>query len=768
MIREPRAPSARQILLLLGVLICAALPAGAERRVAPGLAWCGGVAGTEDFAAIRAAGFDAVRVDLPWTEALPTQEVERTLAAAQAQNLRVILSLQATAPPADVGPVSPDNPRYVAKAKEWLNSVVDHLSTNAAVMAWMTPDEPEAALQASDEALRTFISARYGDLKTLNQAWGSRYGGFQGITAGNVLMLTGQRPLGICRAGTDLALYRQDAFVRLMRLWARAIRGADDTRPLLAGPMGRYRCLISVPDDYDGVVPRMAAITSSGHVSGTPVAIARHGGRRAAIASLPAGGILNALGAALPQGATGIAVENWGALRGDARTQQALAAALSGWRATGCLNARPRATTAILYEPFGESASNPSPLAIGYLLGADAGGLDALFSTFAQGTSFGQVDVLAQEDLTAGTLNGYRTLLCPMALSLTSEQNQALRSFAEAGGVVLADAGFGCYEAGGDLTSSSSDLLGLVGCRALWPPAAGTGVLRVYDKSRLFPSLRAGDVSGFDGNKQAFTEVAALMEPAEGSTPLAAALDATIPNRKLFGGVLVHPLGKGAIVYATVRLWQRWRASDPLFLLFHRDLMSREPALMLRGVPFQGGDVQAAAFEQGLTARNLGALAQLVTLDVPGEMLHAGRCLNLCREATAEGLRIQAGLSPGALGLYERTPIRCSIERGSATVAVEQYGPEGILIAICGGAPAVTLNDAGSALMKPGAPQEARLSIADGRYPVRPGSVHRVRSSNLDSGVVRENLVRVGPDARIDLAGSFFADMITITPAAGN
>lgn len=776
-VSEPRCAStypalasgARQRRRLPALLACLAFlamaaPCAAEGRLEPGLAWCGGVVDPGDYAACRATGFDAVRIDIPWTAAPSWQATDTLVEKAGAAGLRVILALQVAAPPPSVGPVDLQNAAYTAQARQWVQDAVEHYRDNPGVLAWMVADEPEIALRLTDAGFVAFLQGRYGDLTALNQAWGSRYQHLSSATASGALLLGRTRALGVSRSAIDLALFRRQGFADLMSLWARYIRAGDSQRPLLTGAMGYYRCLISVPEEYDAVVARVGDGMAPGQGGSEAVAIARRGGRLAAIASLPARDPLGAFGDAMLQGATGVAIEEWRLIRGNASVRRALAAALANWRSGGCVNASPRPTAAILYQPFGEEPQQPSPLFTGYLAGADMGELAPLFTALRRGTPYGQIAYLSQEDLTAERLSQYRVLLCPAALSLSSENVHALFRFADGGGAIVADAGFGCYESGGEIQSWSVELATLLGVRALWPAMPGGGWLRVYDKVALFPSLPAGTTSAAPSGA-AFSDLTAMIQPLAGSTVFAAALDRTLPDRKLFGGIVTHPIGKGWMVYASLKLWHRWPPTDPFYLAFHHDLLSRQPMVTLKGAPFLGGDVQVAGFERGLAVRNSGAKGVHAKLDAPGESLYAGSCLNVCPPGTENvGLEVHAGLAPGTLGLYERTPIRCIPLRGTVTVAVEEYGPKGLRIAVCGGRPNIALGERGVVSMAPTYPQQARIVIADGRYPVRPGTRHLLRAKDLSSGDVAEHQVVVGADARIEIDKEFWCDALAITP----
>ena len=493
------------------------------------------------------------------------------------------------------------------------------------------------------------------------------------------------------------------------------------------------------------------------------VAIARRGGRVAAIASLPPGNLLGAFGDALLQGATGIAVEEWRLIRNNATVRQALASALASWRRGGCITAVPQPTTAILYEPFGENPQRPSPLFTGYLAGADMGELEPLFTALRRGTPYGQVAYLSQDDLTVERLSRYRVLLCPAALSLSSENVQALFRFADGGGVIIADAGFGCYEAEARSTPGRWNWPLFWGSRPV-AGDAGRRPARVYDRShsshqfRRAPRLptRPGRPFRSDGDDPALG----------GSTVFAAALDRTLPDRKLFGGSSCALLARW-VVYASMKLWHRWPPTDPLYGAFHHELLSRQPAVTLKAAPLLAGDVQVAAFERAWLCATAGIKAADAELEVPAGSLYAGPCLNICRpDAKDEILTLRAVLATGSLGLYERTPIRCLTPRGNMTIAVEEYGPQGLRIAVCGGRPSIRFDQRGAVSMAPTLPQQARIVISDGRYPIRPGTRHLLRAKDLASGSVTQYQVVVGTDAKIELEKEFYSDSITLTPLA--
>ncbi|HEX2998671.1 MAG TPA: beta-galactosidase, partial [Armatimonadota bacterium] len=285
-----------------------------------------------------------MRFDVPWTSKPAWDDLDRRITAAQEQHLQVILSLQMAKPPAEAGAVDAGNTAYTTSLKAWIDRVVEHFKGNGAVLAWMTPEEPETALQLSDSGFRKNIAERYRDINLLNRAWGTQYQGFNAISASAVVLMARQPQfaLGLNRAGMDLALYKQDAFVRLMQLWARYLRAADPDRPLLAGAMARYRCLVSTPEEYDGVVARVLP-GGNGPAASEAVAIARRGGRFAAIASLPTASLPDGFRGALLHGATGIAVEDWRAVSGNPRLRTLLTQLLADWRMSGSFSNQPAA-----------------------------------------------------------------------------------------------------------------------------------------------------------------------------------------------------------------------------------------------------------------------------------------------------------------------------------------------------------------------------------------------------------------------------------------
>ncbi|MDH7568538.1 MAG: beta-galactosidase, partial [Armatimonadota bacterium] len=729
--------------------------ARAEGRLPLGSAWVGKVPAPAELDACRDAGFTAVRLDVPWITSPDWSGLDQWVAAAAERKLGVILALQAAAPPAALGPVDPDHTGYAAEAKAWLQGAVEHFRGNPAVVAWMMPDEPEAVLRLTDDGFREYLRQRYGTLAALNAAWKWQAKSFTDISAAGVVHAAAASPLGISTAGIDLALFRQQAFTRLLRLWAAAVRSADASRPLLTGGMARYRCLISVPDEYDVVTARVAPLETGRGCAAESVAIARRMGRAEVVASLPSADPLQAFGAALLHGPAGIAVEDWRLLRAKPAQRAQLRNALEAWRQSGCTGSTPHPTVALLYQPFAERATAPSPLHTGYLAGADAGELEPLFAVFRCGTAYGQMGVLAREDLTTGVLSRVKVLLCPMVLSLTPEEMQALHAFALGGGVIVADAGMGCYEAGGEAFAWSSRLATLLGVGGFLPPIPVAGELRVYERCRLFPSLVPGATSA----PRSFAGLAAPMTPLDEAIPLGAVADLSASNKRVFAGVLVRQLGKGWVVFASMKLWQHWQPADPLFTLFHGDLLSRGPAIALPAEPLFSGDVQAAAFDRGVAILNAGNRARLIKARVTGDDLYAGGVLNVCRAGNTEGVQVVAGLSGGKLGLYEKVPVRCVIPRGEITVAVESYTAEAIKMSVSGGRAEIRQTDEGKAVMSPSSPTAARLVIRDGRYPLRPGTLHRLYLRQMETDKVQEHRVRVSAEGKIEIRNDFFCEV---------
>ncbi|MFQ6096086.1 MAG: hypothetical protein ACE5O2_00035, partial [Armatimonadota bacterium] len=512
-------------------------------------------------------------------------------------------------------------------------------------------------------------------------------------------------------------------------------------------------------------------------------------------------------------GARGVAFASWPRLRRAISAEPELAARLGGGTpltdalrselARNPFDLHPRASAAILYEPYAKGASTRASAEPGVrrreanLYGfMDKGGaeFDPLFSAFGGGTAFGGVDVLTVEDVTHVDLDQYGVILAPQAFSAPPEALAALDEYVMRGGALVADFGFGVRQTGSWLAMPDR-AAALFGIRKFIGISNTYGAWRAQD-ARItsavpgFPSLAQGLQTAGDAPRHSapgagptsagtaafsgFHATAALSPRTLVLAIIATAYDESIGQG--FSGVFVNPRGMGIAVYATVLLWEHWPPTDPVYRAFHADLLARRPAVVLHGARdlFARG-LAVGATEEGVWALNKGRAAVLARVFVPGAR---GRAyVGAVAEASAalknpEGTRAGAELvsfpiAPGELVLVRSAPLRAEPLARTCAILLTTYSPDEVRFVIGGPNARARRSRDGGVRIQAGLTGDVRVTLEDGEYRVEPGSRH-VISIRHPTGRTPPKTLRITADAkaRLRFTESFSHHVVTITPAA--
>jgi hypothetical protein len=341
----------------------------------------------------------------------------------------------------------------------------------------------------------------------------------------------------------------------LLDLWAQAISAQDPAHLLLLGGQKDFRSLATVSDSYNGMLPlayRPSASAQGGFNGIEAIDIARRANHFLAFAFADARVLSGALlydwaGQAFVHGAAGFGLDGWGKIKGDMELQKTLLR-LRTLSAAGAFPRTPLADTAFLYEPL---AGGPL---YGFMSQAASAEPGILFYEFGRGTRFGLVDYLTEDMLTAADLARYGVVFAPLGFSASAESQQALIAYVNGGGIVVADWGIGVYQSGG-LNSLPDNLSALFSVGFIYADMRAPLNISVLSPDPLFPSLPFEAVTTGSLEGAAFS---GLMGNAFAMPPEAIIL-MTIMYDSYTPSIILHHVGNGAAIFASMPLWENWR-----------------------------------------------------------------------------------------------------------------------------------------------------------------------------------------------------------------
>lgn len=771
----------------------------------------------------KKAGFNTVYVDVRWVR---SQEVPKVIAEArrlatlaEMQGLYVIYGIECV-PSVTLTTVriAPDEDAYVRPLKQWMEYVVEELGDTPNLIGWGTQHAPSTLITHDDAGFQRWLRDTYRTPDALNRAWGTKDVQFSTVTMLFAVQWDAQnKPGGLGLATMDVALYRWTTFTRLMQLWANLIRNRDRKRLLVTGRLNDYKSIISVPDNYDVIVPAVypsdAEPDTQTH-NAHAVDMARQANQFIAVPALMTRGAGQGVLSFASQralwmremamhGAAGIAFQDWNDFGEDDHARADIARGITDLTSTPLMGALPTPTVAMLYEPIAEGAVVNGRTLYGFGPGVSLDEPNNLFLSYRRGMKYGQVDYLSHDGLLRADLRRYAVILAPLAFYLSPSAQMRLTEFVAGGGVLVADLGAGMIQAGGDLRQLPEPLQGLFGVLSIADFANASRNLTVEATHPLFPSLRlSATTSGALPNGAAFAPPLGFALRAPGAVNLGT-LHRTTRGRALSVTLGVYPVGAGFAIYAPFRLWSHWLPSHQLYQEFHGDLFQRNALCALLDTPLfpllpehpntrtpeHPNMMEVGTMIEGAAAFNPLSRAQFVRWHTVGVryLLFSNALTSYTRGNfltsaptfrrvgdTALAAMLDApqptvallhdGLPPGALRVYRFLPIQLLPLSRSATGQVVEYSPQKVQLHIWTDAADVTSDENNNLTIINPREASARLTLMSGLYPIPPHSRHRLTITPLGSQRSERKTITALASGLLIIERKWKAHAVTIEP----
>lgn len=733
-----------------------------------------------DLPEYRQTGFNTIYLELPARDGADPRDLVLLADAAEAAKLNVIGGLDAFRAVVGDRLLDVGDPQAVAAVTAWIKQTVTAWQATPALVAYALPHDVESHLALTQASLTLWLARRYrGRIDLLNAAWGTNFSQLERIDEAGAFEAAAQQPGGFGRAGIDLARWRAETVAQMLLVMTRAVQSADPSRPVIGGRMPRYRTLLQAPATLAALQPaRVPGINSDdtlNHEAGQ-VAMASQGRRFAVIPTTVSNAtppmLVHYGRLLLSRGAAGLAYATWSDLRGRPDRQAAVRQVLG----------EAADPAQVLYRPHGGAALVTQALLRGPLVGdqrlygyGDFGGGHpaGLLDLVQAGTRYGTLDVLTPRDLTRVKLGDYGCLLVTGALELSDLDVEALRGFVEQGGVLYGDLGLGCAEPTGDprylpaplalafglqiaeirlpaevlLTSRQRDrvrstLPGQVAFPELLPTLSHPGSFVFKRASALLPAIQPIKSTAPDLARTLLLTPAAFVLPGGNTRMLAeqAQIGGRGGRQPAVSGLSEQRYGRGTACFGSTWLCGEWGPGDRLFDEFAGGLLGQRPKLTLvssRGLT----PTSFAASRDGdrlCLGRTGDAETAVVDLPVTAPHVYAGG-LNVVRRAptvdphapvvaAAEPLILRriVDLAAGEFRYDRPLPLQCWPEARSAAVEVLRYGPDELELVVYGQADEALRDTNGHWYLPRPAEVPVTLVVADGRYPVQPGSLHRL------------------------------------------
>lgn len=728
--------------------------------------WMYGLQGPQGLKMAQELGLNTLY--LPTTNAVDSVESSRSLArAAQEAGLQVIIALPTLSERAR--PADPDNPLYCEEVGARIHAVVRQFATEPGVTAWAMADYVERELRYTPQGFQAYLQKRYGSLATLNAWWDSQFSTWAQITLPAAREVDANKPYGVGRASVDLANYQAEALRRLLAFWAKQVRDLDPTRPLFTGRLALYRSLVSIPEDYDFVVPEMPVDVMEPDVLSQNVQavdLARQGGAFQVIPSLRlpvppdphyrAGATLGYwLQEARLHGARGVALDGMERATAGTSPYDVLKTLTEQVQAVkGGFDLSPQPCLCVLYEPYAAGLEVMQVPTHGYLLGLAPGEPSLLMEALRLGSKYGLVDYLSPERLIKADLERYSAILAPTALSLPAEVQGRLRAYVERGGRLVCDLGAGMYETG-SWQVLPPDVARLCGVVALGEIQDRAGDLKLSRQTPLFPSLQPpltsrglrkqeeqrqpGKIVRHTGSAQelkpwTFLGPMALAEITESARPVAVvtAEPETDTGRTRWAGLLAQNRGRGWTIFCTGSLWARWDPLDPFFIGFHADLWQPRARYILHQPGLWPRGVEMCSSEQSVHLLNTSSqpLVAEVTALAASSRLYQGAFTKVAspiwRGAVPGAVVLTAHVPANRIVTLRRRPICVWPLWGEAYAHLREYGPRQIKLDLAGPGTRLTTGLDREPSLARGQPTRVVVRISPGEYAVEPGSWHQL------------------------------------------
>ncbi|MEI6519598.1 MAG: beta-galactosidase trimerization domain-containing protein [bacterium] len=630
-----------------------------------------------------------------------------------------------------------------------------------------------------------FLKSRYATLDQLNKMWLTKWKIWEEITVDRISSRA--KPLKIApMAMIELAKFSADEQRSNMAWWTQKIadeekklKRNDGRRLIFAGSQEKYRTLIGLPGNIDAVMADCHPGNAEADLdlqNPHAVDIARRGEKFAVFTEITLNGIdsyqmANATYAAFFHGAAGVVVNDWQSLANSHSNVEIFTACINDIinRRIACRTPMP--TTAIIYSPYTPGTPAMKEPLYGYLPGQVNYGASMLFYTWRDGTAFGQFDYLSVYDIPArkigdianptgddpaANLKKYSVIIMPNAIDLPEPAAVALRAWVKGGGILLADANAGIYQANGNEDSMPGYLENLFGIKMEKGMEYKPLNLEVIFKSPYFklltPGLRTtGLAKGFvmsDNVKATLQPGADLLCDVVDTNviPATPAYRKYVPlTGKVIRGMTIMPQGEGAAIFALFNLYSRWAPGNMMFDELHRDLLSRGAKIALEKpidlIPTNASVAYYADKSVALWLRDDNA-GSVVVNNADGQV-YAGRDLKCTIDENIVRISAIAGLV-----IADPLPIYFRRNRFPTDIEMKKYDETEISFAV--------IAQEGNQI------RPISWVISSGKYKILPSSKHHVQITTR-SGIKYDKVIAADEQGRLDLISPEACCQVSVT-----
>ncbi len=499
--------------------------------------------------------------------------------------------------------------------RDYVQAIVRRYRGVTNLIGWCFSDELADALPYSDEAFRVFLKNEYDSIKALNAAWSSDFSDFDQIKLEyqrdghgrpEKSMVTPAFPFGIGPKAFDSARFKVNHIAYANEQFEAVIREVDPITPIWSGANNIGWAATQIPttwgaffdfypgfsgDDYDthhvwmvdigrgpNLRPAMQMLLSENSSSYNW--------------HLDARVIRGWMVESALHGAAGVTFWPWSFLGVDNRTGDRSSSTeridmcgmtIRMLEASGIFEMLPRPTIAVMYQPYAEGWGALSQV-YGVLRYPSKEPI-ALFRELKYGTKYGQIDYLTNHHLDRADLAGYGVILAPFTADLSTEQMDRLAEYVHGGGVLLADIGFGCVQAGKVVTGMTDQAKRLFGIRGLKVSYAAPGR---WVATGAYSELLGGLRKDVDATQK-------LHEMVLDATPSTSKAALKGPGGQ---GLYVNRFGKGYAIFCSALAWSSPNSTDPLMRKIHEALFARRAGISMAslnaGQPSRPGEFEPA------------------------------------------------------------------------------------------------------------------------------------------------------------------------------
>ena len=542
--------------------------------------------------------------------------------------------------------------------RRYVQAIAKRYSRMTNLVGWCFSDELGDAITYPDEAFQEFLRGEYRDVDALNAAWGSGFASFdqvkleyqrQGHGRPEDSMMTPAAPFGVGPKAFDSARFKLAHVAWAQQQFDSAVREVDPTTPIWGGANNLGWVATQIPATWGAFFDFYPGSSGSDldthHVwmvdvgrgcnvrPAMPMLLPEHDG--VFDWHLDARVLRGWMVEAALHGATGITFWPWGFLGVDERpgdrsssTQRVdmCGMTIRTLRDSGIFDMLPRPTIAVLYEPYAEGWGAMSQ--VYGLLRYPSGEPLALMTELKYGTRYGQVDYLMASTLGRADLDRYGVILAPFAADISRENMSKLIAYVRGGGVLFADVGFGCVQAGKTVTSMTDEAKQLFGISRLTVSGAEPGR---FVATGAVPELLGGLKAGADVTDK-LSDMALDVMP---STAVAALRG---PGAQ---GLYVNRVGDGYAIFCSALAWSSPTATDSLMCKLHNALFARRARIAVTVIkptpaapevvgrwaqaskePYFAQGYEIARFAQGYAVQNRSDVHTDVTIRVNGRIEH--------------------------------------------------------------------------------------------------------------------------------------------------